>query len=39
MTNNNWEKEFIEKGAALEHDRLAKKHLLELLTPVIQDKE
>ena len=24
MTNNNWEKEFIEKGAALEHDRLAK---------------
>ena len=21
MTNNNWEKEFIEKGAALEHDR------------------
>ena len=24
MTNNNWEKEFIEKGAALEHDRWAK---------------
>lgn len=24
MTNNNWEEEFIEKGAALEHDRWAK---------------